>query len=149
MILEVQARHKSFGFGGLEGKAYTLWIRRARRQGEHRVVSEARRQGIHPVVSEGAKARHTSFGFGGLEGKANIVLFRRARRQGILPVVSEGSKARHKSSDFGGFTTHANSFKRLALMRSPRTHSRLTSYTPRTRAHFTPQHWLICHLGLY
>jgi hypothetical protein len=27
--------------------------------------------------------------------------------------------------------------------------SRLTSYAPRTRAHFTPQHWLLCHLGLY
>ena len=51
-----------------------------------------------------------------------------------------------------GFTTHAYSFKRLALLRSPHTPplaSRLTSYAPRTRTHFTPQHWLLCHLGLY
>ena len=28
-------------------------------------------------------------------------------------------------------------------------HCRLTSYAPRTRARFTPKHWLLCHLGLY
>ena len=32
---------------------------------------------------------------------------------------------------------------------APHPPSRLTSYAPRTRAHFTPQHWLLCHLGLY
>ena len=32
---------------------------------------------------------------------------------------------------------------------APHPSSRLTSYAPRTRAHFTPQHWLLCHLGLY
>ena len=64
-----------------------------------------------------------------------------------IPAGSTIQKSLHKHALIG-FSTHAYSFKRLALLRSPHPPPRLTSYAPRTRGHFTPQHWLLCHLGL-
>ena len=47
--------------------------------------------------------------------------------------------------------THTHPPKRLAHPRSPIPHSSLdTDLTRNTRApHFTPQHWLLCHMELY
>ena len=52
-----------------------------------------------------------------------------------------------------GFTTHAYSFKRLALLRLPRNSpfspDLMRSCALHTHAHLTSQHRLSCHLELY
>ena len=58
------------------------------------------------------------------------------------------SSTRPSTTDSSPPSTTPRPPSALRFCARPTPPSRLTSYAPRTRAHFTPQHGLLCHLGL-